>query len=112
MDETILFAMCRTESAILAFPSPLGTLLWLSVGILAGGRTTLAFVLLGNLSRFHRFGSLEVAFLLEGVLEPLLLGSLLLIFRLQTVKIVQEGFNGYHTVVLILLIKLILHCSW
>jgi hypothetical protein len=63
VDETILFAMCRTESAILAFPILLGTLLWLIVGI-ASGRTILAFVLLGNLARFHRIGCLKVSFLL------------------------------------------------
>jgi small-conductance mechanosensitive channel len=100
--------MSRTESAILAFPILLGTLLWLIVGI-ASGRTILAFVLLGNLARFHRIGCLKVSFLLKGVLKPLLFGSLLLVFRFQTLQVIQEGFNGYHAVVLILLIKLILH---
>jgi hypothetical protein len=47
-------------------------------------------ILLRDTATFHCFSSFEISLFLEGISEPLFLGSFLLIFYLETVEIIKE----------------------
>jgi hypothetical protein len=94
--------MASAPVTILAFLGFLGAALLRGIALAL-------LILLWDATSLYCFSSFEISLLLDGFLKPLLFGSFLSIFYLQTVEIIKEGLVAYHAVVFILLIKLVLH---